>query len=143
MTERASDTPQSDHPPGDEPPRLQDTTERASLPLPLPDSPAAAQAAADEPAAASSPTSEDAAAAAQDEPDAQASASPGSDGSNAGAGSASSFGQPSQPSYASASGPVPPEATDEPPRERPEVLVGAAFVGGVCLALLVRGLASR
>lgn len=113
-----SEQPEEDR----EPPRLQDTTERSALPLPLPDSDAASQEpAVDEPAPAAEPVAEEPAPADK---------------------AASVAEPPGSPNGGAASSPfdAPPfsAAPDEGPS--PEMLLGAAFLGGVALAFLIRRL---
>ena len=108
-----------------EPPRLQDTTERSALPLPLPGEESSAAAPPEPESPEPAPVDPDPAPAdkapAVDEPPAVEGASNGS----------SSFDESPFPP------PFGPEPSDGP---RPEVLIGAAFAGGVLLALIFRRL---
>ena len=104
-----SEQPEEDR----EPPRLQDTTERSALPLPLPDGEEAAPV--EEPAAVEAPDVADKAPAVDEpvlSPNGAEAATP----------------PPFDPFAPSDAGP------------RPEVLIGAAFVGGLALALLIKRL---
>ena len=122
-----SEQPEEDR----EPPRLQDTTERSALPLPLPDgeeaapveepapvedvAPAEEPAPVEEPAAVEAPDVADKAPAVDEpvlSPNGAEAATP----------------PPFDPFAPSDTGP------------RPEVLIGAAFVGGLALALLIKRL---
>ncbi|MDX6698059.1 MAG: hypothetical protein QOE65_1456 [Solirubrobacteraceae bacterium] len=128
-------------PPDDEDaPRLQDTTERSALPLPLPsDAPAgeAAPEAEDKSAAVEEPPAVDEPPPAVDEPPAQAAEPAPADKS---ASVEEPPGSPNgAPSFEESPFPPPfgPEADAGP---RPEVLIGAAFAGGLLLALIFRRL---
>jgi hypothetical protein len=127
-----------------EPPRLQDTTERSALPLPLPGSeePAAAEAGREAPAPADkSPAVEQSPADKSPAVESPADESPAGDPPADGSPSA---GEPAGSSNGSASfdeSPFPPPFGPEPSEgPRPEVLIGAAFAGGLLLALIFRRL---
>jgi hypothetical protein len=131
-------TPPPDDP---EPPRLQDTTERFALPLPLPgqDEPGAPAAqsgeedkspAVEEPAAPPEPAPE------PTEPDPDPDPAPADKSPAVEEPAGSSNGSPSFQDS-----PFPPPYGDEPSEgPRPEVLIGAAFAGGLLLALIFRRL---
>jgi hypothetical protein len=120
-----------------EPPRLQDTTERSALPLPLPGSEEpAAEEAGQEPAPADKSPAVDSPAV-ESPADESPAGDPPADGSP-------SAGEPAGSSNGSASfdeSPFPPPFGPEPSEgPRPEVLIGAAFAGGLLLALIFRRL---
>jgi hypothetical protein len=96
-----------------EPPRLQDTTERSALPLPIPGS--------DEPETSWVPPEGKEEPAPADESASVEEPAPSPNGSTA-----------TEPQYD--------PWQHEDPGPRPEVLIGAAFVGGLALALLIRRL---
>jgi hypothetical protein len=138
-----------------EPPELQDTAERSALPLPVPGSDEEtagqgppAEGSADEPAPIEDPETEiapaddgpadqaddspaDKAAAVEEPPEASA---PSHGDAPAGFGAEPT----SPPSFTPP--PFGAEAADE--GMRPEILVGAAFLGGVALAFLIKRLGS-
>ena len=141
-----------------EPPELQDTAERSALPLPVPGSDedtagqgSPAEGSADEPAPIEDPETEvapadqsddspadqaddspaDKSAAVEEPPEAEA---PADGDAPAGFGAEPT----SPPSFAPP--PFGAEAADE--GMRPEILVGAAFLGGVALAFLIKRLGS-
>lgn len=127
MTEGASTDRSGNGPaPEGEAPRLQDTVERESVKLPLPDEPAGAPPESDPDDAA--PDWVPTAGGPEFEPAAEPAVAPG-------------------PDPAVAPGPEPTagstSAADESdPGPSPELLVGAAFAGGLLLALLLRRLRS-
>ncbi len=51
---------------------------------------------------------------------------------------ASGFGTPSPAAFTPPSATPPPAAAPAPANDRPEILVGAAFVGGLAFALLLK-----
>jgi hypothetical protein len=119
-----------------EPPRLQDTSERSALPLPVPgEEPAAETAPEPDPPAAEPATDKSPAV---DPPADKAPAA------NTPADTAPAVDEPAgssngSPSFQESPFPPPfgPEPSDGP---RPEVLIGAAFAGGLLLALIFRRL---
>jgi hypothetical protein len=127
------------------PPRLQDATERDALPLPLPggDQPAEHAPAADEPAPIDKPApiDEPATIAGGEEPISEEPASepePAPATSGNGAEPEIEAGEPSPPPFQPAPSVAGLAAEDE--GLPTEVLVGAAFLGGVALAILIRRL---
>jgi hypothetical protein len=142
----------TDSPEDREPPRLQDTTERSALPLPLPgsDEPAPVEppAAADPPAptenaaADTLPVAGEPEAAAEPEPEPEPADDP------APADKSPAVEEPSHDSPNGSPGAPPPFEPPSPAlgaetaHEGPsaEVLIGAAFLGGLALALLIRRL---
>jgi hypothetical protein len=119
VTEGASTDRSGNGPaPEGEAPRLQDTVERESVRLPLPDEPAEASPERDPDHAA--PEAEPAAGRPETEPAAEPAVAPGPD-----------------PTLGSMSA-----ADESDPGPSPELLVGAAFAGGLLLALLLRRLRS-
>ncbi|MDQ6915454.1 MAG: hypothetical protein M3155_06540 [Actinomycetota bacterium] len=99
-----------------QPPRFQDTTERAALPVPLPGSEAEPEV--DPPASVEEPASTDGSESSTDE-------TPALDPLLA---------PPAAESFAVTDGGAEPA--------RPEILIGAAFLGGVALALVLKRLGS-
>jgi hypothetical protein len=142
----------TDSPEDREPPRLQDTTERSALPLPLPGSDEPAPAEPEAPAAADPPAPTESSAAdtlpvagEPDEPEPAEEPAPAEDPAPADKSAAVE-----EPSHGSSNGSAAPPPY-EPPAPAlgaatahegpsPEVLIGAAFLGGLALALLIRRL---
>jgi hypothetical protein len=139
----------TDSPEDREPPRLQDTTERSALPLPLPggDEPAPAEtpAAADPPAPTENSAADTLPVAGEPEPEPESEPEPDEEAAPADKSAAVE-----EPSHGSPNGSAAPPPY-EPPSPAlgaatahegpsPEVLIGAAFLGGLALALLIRRL---
>jgi hypothetical protein len=108
---------------GRQPPRLQDTAERSALPLPLPgDEPEDAERSTEQPPAA---TTEESAPATTEKPTPATAEKPPPATAE-------------KPTPATTEKPTPAIA-EEPPAE---ILVGAAFLGGIALALILKRLAA-
>jgi hypothetical protein len=127
------------------PPRLQDTTERDALPLPLPESDQAAEGAPDKPAPIEEPApiAEPVAAAEPEPPAEEPTPEPEPEPTPAASGNGAEpegEPEPSPPPFQ----PAPSVAglAQEDEGLPTEVLVGAAFLGGLALAILIRRLGS-
>jgi hypothetical protein len=118
-------------PDDDEAPRLQDTTERSALPLPLPGETPAEEPAPPETVAAEAGPEKADKSPVVDEPPAPEDKSPSVEEPPPSPNGAPSFAESPFPP------PFGPEADAGP---RPEVLIGAAFAGGLLLALIFRRL---